>query len=177
MTSSREEQGALAGDAGFSPRGEALLTEGAPPPREGADEGRALVHQGPTRLQVARSLKEATPRMLVSLDARGQVRLAEDLLAAVHREHGNVEALAQPQVAELLADEARGRRHHGLGDAGAARVEHLAEVAQPREHAQVVRLRPARVPAAPAPAPRGRERPGRVVLRSCSYGVTTVPTE
>lgn len=74
MTSSREEQGALAGDAGFSPGGEALLTEGAPPPREGADEGRALVHQGPTRLQVARSLKEATPRMLVSLDARGQVR-------------------------------------------------------------------------------------------------------
>ena len=40
-----------------------------------------------------------------------------------------------------LADELRGRRHHGFGDAGAAGIEQVAEVAQARAHAQQVVLR------------------------------------
>src|SRR3546814_8360799 len=43
-----------------------------------------------------------------------------------------------------LADELRGRRHHRLGDAGAAGVEQVAEFAQPGRQAQKLVLREVR---------------------------------
>ena len=62
--------------------------------------------------------------------------LADHLLVAVDRQQADAQLLAQAQFAGALADQARGRRHHRLGDAGARRIEQVAQVAQARGHAQ-----------------------------------------
>ena len=49
--------------------------------------------------------------------------------------------LAQVQFADGFLDEARVRRNHRFGNAGAVRIEHVAEIAQARLHAQQIQVR------------------------------------
>jgi hypothetical protein len=62
--------------------------------------------------------------------------VADHLLVAVDRQQADAELLAQAHLRGALADPARGRRDHRLGDAGARGIEQVAQLAQARGHLQ-----------------------------------------